>query len=335
MFSANENLLLRQSKKQVVQWVEATMPEEILDLGTNVMVMQVSCQAIGCVPLETRILILFPKQHQQSTAAELIPGIPESKNGGTFQTNILKPLNEVTKDDVLDALPPGFDGGRYSLAKVYRRARDIMLGQITQVYGSSNTTTDATTTTENSSTLFGGTTNTNKASVEEEQALLQQRLDMAKYLQTCLQEYIHRQGQVPPEGQDYENDDDEATTTTTDNDTKPIASSGNIVLRRPIDEETNDTTPNVTMSKDTPTFSSTQPPQPSTTHNTLSFSLVGSGVSKSQQKVASQQLSRQLNLTSADFLTQREHAPGIRRPGCPCCDPDNPSNHLDRILSDL
>jgi len=40
MFSANENLILRQSKKRVVAWVEECIPEAALDAGVNVMVMQ-------------------------------------------------------------------------------------------------------------------------------------------------------------------------------------------------------------------------------------------------------------------------------------------------------
>jgi len=33
------------------------------------------------------------------------------------------------------------------------------------------------------------------------------------------------------------------------------------------------------------------------------------------------------------LLSEREHhAGGIRRPGCPCCDPDNPSNVVDNMM---
>jgi hypothetical protein len=35
-------------------------------------------------------------------------------------------------------------------------------------------------------------------------------------------------------------------------------------------------------------------------------------------------------------LVEREqmapHAPGIRQAGCPCCDPDNPSNVVDQLM---
>ena len=31
-------------------------------------------------------------------------------------------------------------------------------------------------------------------------------------------------------------------------------------------------------------------------------------------------------------LFQREHAPGIRQAGCPCCDPDIPSALLDNMM---
>lgn len=77
MFSANENLMLRQHKRRIVDRIEATMPEEALDMGTTVMVMQVSCKDPGCVPLETAIIIVFPKCGDD----ELVPGLPESVGG--------------------------------------------------------------------------------------------------------------------------------------------------------------------------------------------------------------------------------------------------------------
>jgi len=61
MFSANENILLRQHKRRVIDYVESTIPEDALDLGTAVMAMQVSCRQPGCVPLETAITVVFPK----------------------------------------------------------------------------------------------------------------------------------------------------------------------------------------------------------------------------------------------------------------------------------
>ena len=109
MFSANENLMLREHKRRVVQYVESTIPDEALDMGTAVMVMQTACRTPGCVPLETAIAIVFPRI--PGSKKEWIEGLKESC-GGTFKTKILLPLSEVTKDDVLDSLPPGFEGGR-------------------------------------------------------------------------------------------------------------------------------------------------------------------------------------------------------------------------------
>ena len=31
-------------------------------------------------------------------------------------------------------------------------------------------------------------------------------------------------------------------------------------------------------------------------------------------------------------ITNSEHAPGIRRAGCPCCDPDAASNYADKMM---
>lgn len=48
-----------------------------------------------------------------------IEGLPES-SGGTFKTKILLPMSEVTKDDVLDALPPAFEGMEYHACFLYK-----------------------------------------------------------------------------------------------------------------------------------------------------------------------------------------------------------------------
>lgn len=40
--------------------------------------------------------------------------------------------------------------------------------------------------------------------------------------------------------------------------------------------------------------------------------------------VASHQLLQQ--------IAKSEHAPGIRRAGCPCCDPDAASNYVDKMM---
>ena len=43
-----------------------------------------------------------------------------------------------------------------------------------------------------------------------------------------------------------------------------------------------------------------------------------------------------LQLPSSDDmirrLGEREHAPGVRSPGCPCCDPDNVKNILEGMM---
>ena len=41
------------------------------------------------------------------------------------------------------------------------------------------------------------------------------------------------------------------------------------------------------------------------------------------------------SLSSAKLLQQiatSDHAPGIRRAGCPCCEPDSASNYADKMM---
>ena len=131
MFSANENIQLRQYKRRIVAKVEECIPEDVLDLGVSTMVMQVSCKAPGCVPLETCIIVVFPT----STGVELLPGLPESA-GGHFKTKILKPMSLVTDQDVLEAIPPEFVGGLQTFELLGQRARTVMLVEMAQLYQS-------------------------------------------------------------------------------------------------------------------------------------------------------------------------------------------------------
>ncbi len=168
MFSANENLMLREHKRRVVQYVESTIPEEALDMGTTVMVMQTQCRTPGCVPLETAIAIVFPRlKGKLYENKEWIPNLKESV-GGTYKTKVLLPLSEVMKDDVLDALPPQFAGGRKTWERTCLQVRDLVFGRIGGILGDGDTDIEV-----------------------EERALL------AKYLRQSLDDYLARSCKAP------------------------------------------------------------------------------------------------------------------------------------------
>ena len=70
------------------------------------------------------------------------------------------------------------------------------------------------------------------------------------------------------------------------------------------------------------------------------ISLVNSSVQRRQQESAVRVLQRGTNETSRQLLAQiatsatvATHVRGIRRPGCPCCDPDSASTIVDQFLS--
>ena len=311
MFSANENLVLRQHKRRIVQDIESTMPEEALDLGTTVMVMQVSCKAVGCVPLETAIIIIFPASEK-----ELVPGLPESRHGGSYKTKVLKPMAEVTKEDILEALPPAFEGGKRTMEKLCLYARDVMLAQITQLVGDDGPIVD--------------------------------RRAMAEYLQLCLQEYIRNDCQAPEPGEPFPVSSPPPTEQMVEHSEQPLdtnmvsqgddasnqpssdpsfPATGNLVIRRVVTEPT------------TPTPNNHE----TTTTSTASNTAFGGGGGGGGFGVASTRGARKhgqaiqnalypSSATSIANLFEREHAPGIRQPGCPCCDPGDPSNITDRMM---
>lgn len=302
---------MRKYKQKVVEYVESCIPEEALDMGTTVMAMQVSCKAPGCVPLETAIVIVFPKLDE-----ELIPGLSESR-GGNYKTKVLKPMAEVTQDDVLEALPPEFPGGKRSMEKLCLQARDVMLGQITQLFA------------------------------EEDH---QGRQLMAEYLKECLKEYTDR-GCVPPEwGEPFppletntnlaenenENDnsdetkrnqinnDESAALQKADLDDKKeslagITASGNFVFKRPKEEQFSVSGSHTFVPSSRPTTGATYS-APSRNQQTSATSRTESGTKPASKKMIEQ-------------MQERQHAPGIRRPGCPCCDPENADNMIDEMMA--
>lgn len=195
-------------------------------MGTTVMVMQVSCRQPGCVPLETAVTIVFPKPPKSKKSSSdsddvpmlpqpLIPGLSESQTGGSFKTRILKPLSEVTNDDVLDALPPSFAGGRRTTESLCLKARDTLFAQIGQLVG------------------------------EDDDSAKSRRL-VAEYLNRCLTEYVER-GCVPPEwGEEFaplEEKKDESSKDMQESGSANVTTmddkwgKGNVVFRRPIDGE--------------------------------------------------------------------------------------------------
>jgi hypothetical protein len=341
MFSANENLILRKHKRRIVDRIEKTMPEEALDMGTTVMVMQVSCKAPGCVPLETAVIIIFPKcgggDNNNNETAELIPGLPESM-GGSYKTKILKPMADVTEDDILDSLPPAFEGGTRTMEKVCMYARDVMIGQITQ--------------------LFGDDTNDDSA--------VKDRTIMANFLQSCLQDYLANGCKPPEEGEPFiitSNNDANTNTNNNNNnnnnkfvddgiteeekkdepssneeikeETKQqqqprkntIPSKGNIVIRRVIDDTATATTTATTTANNNNNNNDNDNKSGGSGSTTTSIR----GQPPKHQRAINQALN-QGSRSNISSLFDREHAPGIRKPGCPCCDPDDPSVVADNIM---
>ena len=299
MFSANENLALRQHKRRIVNLVEECIPDHALDAGTCVMVMQKTCNAPGCVPLETAIAIVFPRPIGMELGEKqelLIDGLEESA-GGTYKTNVLKPMAEVMDDDVLDALPPTL-GGRRDPVQIAFNVRDSMFGSIQQAVPDNDA---------------GG------------------KRILAEYLIASLREYIDNEC-VPPEfGKMYPSKESE------ENDLQNSKSdivSGSIV-------NNSDTAKNTVAEIEAGSSSVTEKSKINTTSSdTENYSIVEPNnlISTGLNSAVAWKQKRKMDnsiLGSSSIIQQiyeREHEPGIRRPGCPCCDPDDPSNILDKMM---
>jgi hypothetical protein len=320
MFSANENIALRQHKRRVIEYVEECIPEDLLDLGATAMAMQVSCNAPGCVPLETVLLILFPKSD-----AELLEGIAESKDGGTLKTKVLLPMADITKHDVVQALPPPL--GTRSMEKLCFQARDFVLAHIAQLVGE-----------------------------EDEEG----RRLMADYLISCLEEYKQRHCVAPEYGMPFHNTDNELEKeTTTDEeatitpnkpeetpeDQKPTVPAGNFVFRRNEDDggSLNISAMNNTKMANGSLMMANADTNGNDVVKTNEKSRAGgtesttTTISTTMDWRRRQTVERNMNSSFSQSIISRleqrqHHAPGVRRAACPCCDPDNVQNYVDSIM---
>jgi hypothetical protein len=192
-----------------------------------------------------------------------------------------------------------------------KNARDVMLAQITQLFG------------------------------EEDDTTVEDRTAMAEYLQGCLQDYMARKCKPPELGEPFpplneeeaEAEGASATATPAKESSKDTAlpapstelpsiatavisngsnipAKGNIVIRRVLDEPSKSAETN----------------QPASSSSTSTLS----GPPKHQR--ALQQAFNPLRSNNITKLFEREHAPGIRQAGCPCCYPDNPSTFADKMM---
>ena len=126
---------LRIHKNRIISYVETIIPPSVLESGVLIMAMQVDSPVNGSM-LHTVISVVFPLP--QYEGHEFIPGIKESGEGGTYRTTIYRPLIDVTRDDVLDAFPEQFPGGRRTVERLSYRARDAAIAHLEQDFGEGN-----------------------------------------------------------------------------------------------------------------------------------------------------------------------------------------------------
>jgi len=147
---------------------------------------------------------------------------------------------------------------------------------------------------------------------------------LAKYLIQCLNEYIDNDCTPPSSISSLEPEGDMALDSSNQQGINvsviqgDIQGSGNFVIRRKNEDlEINSAT--------VPTHSETN------TNNAATENTMDWRRRKMMEKSVMESLSSSTALL--EKLTDRDHAPGIRKQGCPCCDPESISNIVDQMLS--
>ena len=200
------------------------------------------------------------------------------------------------------------------MERVCMYARDVMIAQITQLFGDGS---------------------------ESDDSAVDDRVAMATYLQACLQDYITAGCKPPSFGEPFVGIDSSASIPTAKEDSNDkssnesiddgknenpqstsvgnataIPSKGNIVIRRKMDDDV--ATKNQTSTYGNGTTTSIRVRQPPRHERGIQQAL-------GQQRIGG-------NSSTISSLFEREHAPGIRKPGCPCCNPDDPAALADSFM---
>ena len=113
-----------------------------------------------------------------------------------------------------------------------------------------------------------------------------------------------------------------------------LEGTGNIVIRRVLDDDEEPKKGEEDGNTAFKGFAASKPSPPLKTTETTAPPIKMTSMDMRRQRNMQQSLQSSLN-RSGDLLNQlarREHAPGVRQTGCPCCDPDNPSNVVDQIM---
>jgi len=280
--------MLREHKRRVVGYIESTISENALDMGTSVMVMQTKCKTPGCVPLETSIVIVFPRDGNQ-----YIDGVEESC-GGSFKTTILLPLSEVTRDDVLDSLPPGFKGGRKTWENTCFALRDFVLGRIGGTVGSGNTDAEK-----------------------------DNRRILSQYLIACLDDYIENGCQAPELGMPFPIKDKQAkeSSGSGSSSSSKVKGDNESETKSPVSEGTNNSTePSDESKKSVLELQSSNTKQMETAMDWR----------RRQTMLQTLQLPDSNNMVQR--LAEREHL-CTRTSSCPCCETDSIQDLSNAMMS--
>ncbi len=297
--NVNSQLSIRALKRQVTTWVEGKLPNGCLEAGTAVIVMEVSCNAPGCVPLETAVMIVFPHGWVEGIVPAKVIG------DGTYRTKILKPMAEVDEKDVESALPPEL-GGTFDPVRSALDIRDSVLASIDQ-----------------------------KIVNADDKGLV------VEFLRASLSEYASSGFKLPERGvmpSEEEGDRDNADVVVDANvgaetvKEKPPPS-GNFVIKRPASLASS-----IAVA---PPPASTPPAQPKTLDKAFSpppprsgLGLPSSALNNAKMTSIRNMMEAKSSSTLLSRLEQSEHPAGVRRRGCPCCDPDDPNNVADMMLAD-
>ena len=300
--SNNDKEKLHHHEQRVAGYVENALPSHALDNGTNVMVKQVSCSNPGCVPLETLIVIVFPNDRIQ-----YIEGLSESK-GGSFRTKILLPVSKVTKDHVLNELPPCFDGGRKTWTNTCLAMRDMLFSRIGETIGNGSSDVE-----------------------------IEQRGIMSQYLISALQDYLSNGCVAPVIGAPFTSTFPEKMSTMNGENNSEYEKIGSVNTTKInnylydvnlSDEQShqNKIHPHESWSTDTVNDSKTIENSKELNNDNIQNQEYKKSFSRKTSSSAS--MMRSLNLPTSNTmiqkLSERDHFPCIRsQASCPCCDSES------------
>jgi hypothetical protein len=319
----------------------ASASVEFIDDNVQIMVAEVECNQEGCVPIETLIVLVGKEEEEVDRSVDSSSKLNDEKNGGKskrcrWSDKILKPVAEVTEEDVAQLEIP-LDWNKPQEAEAAQTDNEnsgispTIKATVLDYVNSFTSVEDKLRAIQEFQALF--------AALEEEET---KKMSIPATLAnpsggstTAIASAFSTQTNVGPSPASTIT----SPTSSLSGDITPASNNSTMVTMVPMMPTTTRTSSN-TSSQQAMMPSPLAEKEPPNTNIINSNSNASKSVATTSASIAptiSASGKRPVRTTvisdgTSNSIASERHSKGTRQRGCPCCDPDNIDNIIDRMM---